>query len=138
MTARFSPVGPLDDAAFALRAFALCPASFGGLWLRGPGERNAPIEPLFRAAHPPRAPLSVDAAVKTLVDALIESKGWMRSYADALVRSAIDRDEWPPRAPLTDEEIKSIFCRSVKAAELDGGFPHIFARAVLAASGGGE
>ncbi len=44
------PPGPLDDAALALRAFALCPAGFGGLWLRGPGPaRDVMIEQLAGA-----------------------------------------------------------------------------------------
>jgi len=52
------------------------------------------------AAHPPRAPLTVDEAIYALASALGESKGWLRDYSDAVIRDAIDRKE--PRALLTD------------------------------------
>ena len=39
-----------EDAALALQAFALWPAGFGGLWLRGPGPaRDALVERLGSA-----------------------------------------------------------------------------------------
>lgn len=61
MTASPSPVGPLDDAALALRAFALCPFSFGGLWLRGPGPaRDAMVERLGSAMRLKRMPAHID------------------------------------------------------------------------------
>ena len=42
----------LDDAALALRAFALSPNAFGGLWLRGPGPaRDAMVERLGHLAE---------------------------------------------------------------------------------------
>jgi len=34
---------------------------------------------------------TVEEAILLLTDALIESKGWMRDYADAIIRDAIDR-----------------------------------------------
>jgi Protein of unknown function (DUF551) len=34
---------------------------------------------------------TVDRAIEALVSALAESKGWMRSYADSIIRDAIDR-----------------------------------------------
>ena len=50
-----------EDAALALRAFALWPAGFGGLWLRGPGPaRDALVERLGRAVHLRRMPAHID------------------------------------------------------------------------------
>ena len=61
MTAASSPVAPMDDAALALRAFALCPSAFGGLWLRGPGPaRDAMIERLGSAIRLKRMPAHID------------------------------------------------------------------------------
>jgi hypothetical protein len=37
------------------------------------------------------AAMTVEAAIAALVVALVESKGWLRSYADAVIRDAIDR-----------------------------------------------
>jgi hypothetical protein len=34
---------------------------------------------------------NVEQAISVLVSALVESKGWMRGYANAIVRDAIDR-----------------------------------------------
>jgi len=51
----------MDDAALALRAFALCPSAFGGLWLRGPGPaRDAMIERLGSASRLMRMPAHID------------------------------------------------------------------------------
>lgn len=51
----------LDDAALALRAFALCPNAFGGLWLRGPGPaRDAMVERLGSALRLKRMPAHID------------------------------------------------------------------------------
>ncbi|OYU35902.1 magnesium chelatase subunit D [Novosphingobium sp. PASSN1] len=57
-----SPAAPAaDDAALALRAFALWPAGFGGLWLRGPGPaRDALVERLGTAVHLRRMPAHID------------------------------------------------------------------------------
>lgn len=50
-----------DDAALALRAFALWPAGFGGLWLRGPGPaRDALVARLGEAVHLRRMPAHID------------------------------------------------------------------------------
>jgi len=50
-----------EDAALALRAFALWPAGFGGLWLRGPGPaRDALVERLGRAVALKRMPAHID------------------------------------------------------------------------------
>lgn len=35
-------------------------------------------------------PLTVEAAINQLVAALAESKGWLRGYADSIIRDAID------------------------------------------------
>ncbi|MFM9935323.1 MAG: magnesium chelatase subunit D [Novosphingobium sp.] len=44
-----------------MRAFALCPASFGGLWLRGPGPaRDAMVERLGSAMRLKRMPAHID------------------------------------------------------------------------------
>ena len=49
------------DAALALRAFALWPAGFGGLWLRGPGPaRDALVERLGSAVRLRRMPAHID------------------------------------------------------------------------------
>ena len=49
----------------------------------------------FRAAQMARAqhqqPEQVEVAIATLVNALAASKGWMRDYAEAIIRDAIDR-----------------------------------------------
>ncbi|WP_298194702.1 magnesium chelatase subunit D [Novosphingobium sp.] len=51
-----------EDAALALRAFALWPAGFGGLWLRGPGPaRDALVERLGSAVHLRRMPAHIDS-----------------------------------------------------------------------------
>ena len=51
----------MDDAALALRAFALCPTGFGGLWLRGPGPaRDAMVERLGNAMRLKRMPAHID------------------------------------------------------------------------------
>ena len=57
-----TPAAPAaDDAALALRAFALWPAGFGGLWLRGPGPaRDALVERLGTAVHLRRMPAHID------------------------------------------------------------------------------
>ncbi|WP_298171260.1 magnesium chelatase subunit D [Novosphingobium sp.] len=57
-----SDSGPAaEDAALALRAFALWPAGFGGLWLRGPGPaRDALVERLGQAVHLRRMPAHID------------------------------------------------------------------------------
>ena len=34
---------------------------------------------------------SIEDAIIALVDALVSDKGWMRAYANAIVRDAIDR-----------------------------------------------
>jgi len=53
--------GPLDDAALALRAFALCPGGFAGLWLRGPGPaRDAMVERLGSTMRLKRMPAHID------------------------------------------------------------------------------
>ena len=50
-----------EDAALALRAFALWPAGFGGLWLRGPGPaRDMLVERLGQAVHLRRMPAHID------------------------------------------------------------------------------
>lgn len=50
-----------EDAALALQAFALWPAGFGGLWLRGPGPaRDALVERLGRAVALKRMPAHID------------------------------------------------------------------------------
>ena len=56
------PAAPAaEDAALALRAFALWPAGFGGLWLRGPGPaRDALVERLGRAVALKRMPAHID------------------------------------------------------------------------------
>ncbi|MBX9884780.1 MAG: magnesium chelatase, partial [Novosphingobium sp.] len=51
-----------EDAALALRAFALWPAGFGGLWLRGPGPaRDALVERLGSAVRLKRMPAHIDS-----------------------------------------------------------------------------
>ncbi|MEI6642162.1 MAG: magnesium chelatase subunit D [Novosphingobium sp.] len=51
-----------EDAALALRAFALWPAGFGGLWLRGPGPaRDALVERLGSAVRLRRMPAHIDS-----------------------------------------------------------------------------
>ena len=51
----------LDDAALALRAFALSPNAFGGLWLRGPGPaRDAMVERLGQTIRLKRMPAHID------------------------------------------------------------------------------
>jgi magnesium chelatase subunit D len=51
----------MDDAALAVRAFALCPAGFGGLWLRGPGPaRDSVMERLGSAFRLRRMPSHID------------------------------------------------------------------------------
>lgn len=50
-----------EDAALALQAFALWPAGFGGLWLRGPGPaRDALVERLGSAVQLKRMPAHID------------------------------------------------------------------------------
>ncbi len=50
-----------DDAALALRLFALCPAGLGGMWLRGPGPaRDALVERLGSAVRLRRMPAHID------------------------------------------------------------------------------
>lgn len=50
-----------EDAALALRAFALWPVEFGGLWLRGPGPaRDAMVERLGHAVKLKRMPAHID------------------------------------------------------------------------------
>ena len=59
-----SPDAPsaAEDAALALRAFALWPAGFGGLWLRGPGPaRDALVERLSSAVRLKRMPAHIDS-----------------------------------------------------------------------------
>jgi len=59
MTAQLAPAA--EDAALALRAFALWPAGFGGLWLRGPGPaRDALMERLGAAVRLRRMPAHID------------------------------------------------------------------------------
>ncbi|WP_421838986.1 magnesium chelatase subunit D [Novosphingobium sp.] len=58
-----SPDAPsaAEDAALALRAFALWPAGFGGLWLRGPGPaRDALVERLGQTVRLRRMPAHID------------------------------------------------------------------------------
>ena len=60
MTAQSAPAA--EDAALALRAFALWPAGFGGLWLRGPGPaRDALVERLGSAVRLKRMPAHIDS-----------------------------------------------------------------------------
>jgi len=62
------------------------------------GSIDGESEPLF--THPAIEPApTVDSAISQLVAALQESKGWLRDYADAIIRDAIDRTA----APLPDE-----------------------------------
>ena len=35
--------------------------------------------------------MTIESSIVSLVDALVASKGWMRAYADAVVREAVDR-----------------------------------------------
>lgn len=50
-----------EDAALALRSFALWPEGFGGLWLRGPGPaRDALVERLGSAVPLKRMPAHID------------------------------------------------------------------------------
>lgn len=50
-----------EDAALALRSFALWPEGFGGLWLRGPGPaRDALVERLGSAVLLKRMPAHID------------------------------------------------------------------------------
>lgn len=44
-------------------------------------------------------PPNVELSIKMLVEALIESKGWMSAYADACIRDAIDRGFIHPPLP---------------------------------------
>lgn len=44
-------------------------------------------------------PPNVELSIKMLVEALIESKGWMSAYADARIRDAIDRGFIHPPLP---------------------------------------
>lgn len=62
-TPAVSDSGPAAaDAALALRAFALWPAGFGGLWLRGPGPaRDALVERLGSAVRLKRMPAHIDS-----------------------------------------------------------------------------
>ncbi len=57
------PASPAaEDAALALRAFALWPAGFGGLWLRGPGPaRDALVERLGSTVRLKRMPAHIDS-----------------------------------------------------------------------------
>lgn len=55
----------------------------------------------------------VESAIAGLVDALAASKGWLRGYADSVIRDAIDRQPKPPaaaEAPAVpdNEEIEAI------------------------------
>jgi hypothetical protein len=70
--------------------------------------------PLF--THPPRTALTVDEAIRALVSALAESKGWLRDYSDGVIRDAIDRRE--ARTALTDE------CLSLLDAAMDSSKYH--------------
>ncbi len=55
------PADPLDDAVLAARLFALAPATFKGLVLRGPGPtREALVAALAEAVHLRRLPGHVD------------------------------------------------------------------------------
>lgn len=67
------------------------------------GLRDAATSP-----RAPREPLSVDAAIGLLVDALSASKGWLRGYADATIRHALDY-RGAPRERLTVDEVRSRF-----------------------------
>lgn len=42
---------------------------------------------ILNAVEPPR----IEDAIRILVDSLVWYKGWMRDYADSIVRDAIDR-----------------------------------------------
>ena len=57
---------------------------------------------------------SVETAIVALVDALVESKGWTRAYADAVVRGAVDRQA-RAYVPLTDSEIEACMRESMKS-----------------------
>ena len=50
---------------------------------------------------------SIEDAIIALVDALVSDKGWMRAYANAIVRDAIDRVD-RPYVPLTDAELNDV------------------------------
>lgn len=69
-----------------------------------PAFADLPARTLLYAAQPacpaPEAP-TVEQAISTLVTALAASKGWMRDYADSVVRDAIDRRA-PEAQPLRE------------------------------------
>ncbi len=56
--------------------------------------------PLFTA--PPEPTQAVESAIAQLVTALQQSKGWMRDYADSIIRDAIDR-----KTASSSEEVQS-------------------------------
>lgn len=43
---------------------------------------------------------TVEEGIAALVDALAESKGWMRTYAEAIIKDAIDRKHLEDAAPV--------------------------------------
>ena len=59
------------------------------------------------AAEREERAISIEAAIIALVDALVSDKGWMRAYANAIVRDAIDRVD-RPYVPLTDSEMFNV------------------------------
>ena len=74
---------------------------------------------------------SIEDAIIALVDALVSDKGWMRAYANAIVRDAIDRVD-RPYVTLTDADISAIR-RGVKQDKEPHSSMKLFARAIEAA-----
>ena len=63
--------------------------------------------------------MTIESSIVALVDALVTEKGWMHTYANAVVRGAVDREAY---VPLNREQVRGIFERQcwVRARASDG------------------
>ena len=92
-------------------------------------------------------PQTVEQATAELVQALCESKGWMRGYANAVVRDAIDRQAVAKPVPLTRSQIQTLVIEvcdqiypqdNASYSEADSVFYGAFAHAIERAHGIGQ
>lgn len=71
------------------------PEPWGDRWLKYEGEAKRMISLVRKFTAPPEPTQAVESAIAQLVTALQQSKGWMRDYADSIIRDAIDRKTAP-------------------------------------------
>ncbi|HEY4720653.1 MAG TPA: hypothetical protein VII92_02300 [Anaerolineae bacterium] len=98
-----APIGFISDGAIK---HALAQGHGVSTYIQaGRPTSEFPVAIYIAPAAPTDAP-SVEDAIAALVTALSASKGWMRDYADAIVRDAIDRKADAPDLGVRDKALE--------------------------------